>query len=93
MWGIRSPLTGEYPAQMASNAENVSIWWRHHGCLRFSVFTIFTAVGPRGIRVNAVNPATVKTEMFDKPDGPGGTDAKKKAVRITFFDTFITMTS
>ena len=25
-----SPLTGEFPAQMASNAENVSIWWRHH---------------------------------------------------------------
>ena len=26
LWG-----TGEFPAQMASNAENVSIWWRHHG--------------------------------------------------------------
>ena len=31
------PLCGEFtgdrwiPAQMASNAENVSIWWRHHG--------------------------------------------------------------
>ena len=25
-----SPITGEFPAQMASNAENVSIWWRHH---------------------------------------------------------------
>ena len=25
-----SPLTAEFPAQMASNAENVSIWWRHH---------------------------------------------------------------
>ena len=25
-----SPLTGEFPAQMASNAKNVSIWWRHH---------------------------------------------------------------
>ena len=25
-----SPVTGELPAQMASNAENVSIWWRHH---------------------------------------------------------------
>ena len=25
VWG-----TGEFPAQMASNAENVSIWWRHH---------------------------------------------------------------
>ena len=26
-----SPGTGEFPAQMASNAGNVSIWWRHHG--------------------------------------------------------------
>ena len=26
-----SPVTGEFPAQMASNAENVSIWWRLHG--------------------------------------------------------------
>ena len=25
-----SPETGEFPAQMARNAENVSIWWRHH---------------------------------------------------------------
>ena len=25
-----SPGTGEFPAQKASNAENVSIWWRHH---------------------------------------------------------------
>ena len=25
-----SPGTGEFPAQMASNAENVSTWWRHH---------------------------------------------------------------
>ena len=24
-------VTGEFPAQRASNAENVSIWWRHHG--------------------------------------------------------------
>ena len=24
----KSPDTGEFPAQMASNAENVSIWWR-----------------------------------------------------------------
>ena len=26
-----SPVTGELPAQMASNAKNVSIWWRYHG--------------------------------------------------------------
>ena len=28
-----SPGTGELPAQRASNAENVSIWWRHHDIL------------------------------------------------------------
>ena len=25
-----SPVTGEFPAHRASNAENVSIWWRHY---------------------------------------------------------------
>ena len=25
-----SPVTGEFPAQRSSYAENVSIWWRHH---------------------------------------------------------------
>ena len=25
-----SPETGEFPAQMASNAESVSVWWHHH---------------------------------------------------------------
>ena len=25
-----SPVTGEFPAQRATNTENVSIWWRHH---------------------------------------------------------------
>ena len=30
-----SPGTGEFPAQMACNAENISIWWRHHAFLSF----------------------------------------------------------
>ena len=38
-----SPVTGEFPAQMASNAENVTIWWRHHetrkAICRMIVFT------------------------------------------------------
>ena len=29
LWG-NSSVSGEFPAQRASNAENVSIWWRHH---------------------------------------------------------------
>ena len=41
-----SPVTGEFPAQRASNADNVSIWWRNHahmsgivcsGCAEFQV--------------------------------------------------------
>ena len=32
VWG-NSPVTGEFPTQMASNAENVSFWWRHHESL------------------------------------------------------------
>ena len=28
--GGNSPVTGEFPAPKASNAENVSIWWRRH---------------------------------------------------------------
>ena len=28
-----SPVTGEFPAQMASNTENVSIWWCHHASI------------------------------------------------------------
>ena len=27
---MNSPVTGEFSAQMASKAGNVSIWWRHH---------------------------------------------------------------
>ena len=41
-----SPETGEFPAQMASNAENVSIWWRHH--VNIDVYdTIFRIIRPQ----------------------------------------------
>ena len=32
-----SPVTSEFPAQRASYAENVSILWRHHGLIDYSV--------------------------------------------------------
>ena len=32
-----SPGTGEFPAQMASNAENVSMWWHHYDILKCNV--------------------------------------------------------
>ena len=30
LYAGNSPVTGEFPAPWASNAENVSIWWRHY---------------------------------------------------------------
>ena len=35
-WPLWGEFTGEYPEQRASNAENVSVWWRNH-----DVITIF----------------------------------------------------
>ena len=35
-----SPMTGEFPAQRASNAEKVFNWWRHHEiCLKADIHT------------------------------------------------------
>ena len=49
-----SPVTGEFPAQMASNAENVSIWWRRHSVwlTRYHLSNVRTFLAlffPRGI--------------------------------------------
>ena len=44
-----SPGTGEFPAQMASNAENVSIWWRHYDkWIRSWVRWVAMAINNRG---------------------------------------------
>ena len=32
---IAATVTGEFSAQRASNAENFSIWWRHHANLPY----------------------------------------------------------
>ena len=52
-----SPGTGEFPAQMASNAYTFSIWWRHHavhsvyeycrGLVQIYTITIFQTVHER----------------------------------------------
>ena len=39
-----SPVTSEFPAQGANNAENVSIWWRHHVVDLFSLYQHFNLV-------------------------------------------------
>ena len=39
------PGTGEFPLQMASNAENVFIWWRHHDIVFSVQELIFRFIG------------------------------------------------
>ena len=44
-----SPVTGEFPTQRASNAENIFIWWRHH-----HAWSIFWWVCSGGIEIRVV---------------------------------------
>ena len=47
LYAGNSPGTGEFPAQRASNAENVSIWWRHHAYRVYSQHDILKSVDHR----------------------------------------------
>ena len=44
LWAGNSPVTGEFPAQMASDTENVSIWWRYHANLYSAQFNHFVMI-------------------------------------------------
>ena len=56
--GGNSPLIGEFAAQMANNAKNVSIWWRHHER------TIITLVYFLGRTVDEVSSVIVSGQIF-----------------------------
>ena len=63
-----SPGTGEFPAQLASNAENVSIWWRHHGSVWWqqvsssALMTAYTMVG-MSLRMCMANRVVLMNKM------------------------------
>ena len=59
-----SPGTGEFPAQMASNAENVSIWWRHHAVLIYVQFgpKCKSACSPWAFQIIQMQQVWVRTE-------------------------------
>ena len=56
-----SPGTGEFPAQMVSNAENVSIWLRHHGTGFLPLFstTIVHLLAFNDIMIRLVSPKQI----------------------------------
>ena len=54
-----SPVTGEFPAQRASYAENMSIWWRHHAIvvwLSWLIIFNWTSFVPKLGFVNCLYP-------------------------------------
>ena len=56
-----SPGTGEFPAQMASYAENVSIWWRHHAWFWLQSYTYYrpSFYGYHEFRITFMNRITL----------------------------------
>ena len=45
-----SPVTGKFPAQRVSNAENVSIWWRHHDIAADALVSCIASLGVEHVR-------------------------------------------
>ena len=65
------PVTGEFPTQRASNAESVSIWWRHHGQSLWLVEQTCWRTGSWGrcLRLKVVSSIhkTISVARFYKP--------------------------
>ena len=55
-----SLVTGEFPAQKASNTENVSFWWRHH----VNIVITMSANDARGQGINIVDPISMELPLF-----------------------------
>ena len=62
-----SPVTGEFPAQMARNAENVSISWRHHVLPVWSMVSLAYAGHVKQTRGSTQLLGTTSTEQSN-PD-------------------------
>ena len=78
-----SPGTGEFPAQMASYTENVSIWWRHHasrncftvqtGCPESFGITIMQLGCVGGYYLNVIGTANVVSRTAGEVTCPNPT--------------------
>ena len=74
--------TGEFPAQMASNAENVSIWWRHHDKIRLLQFKTVVDVSAC---VNFAMPLIIGLMLLENNPFPSGR-CRNMSKYFIFFD-------
>ena len=62
------PVTGEFPAQRASNTENISIWWRHHNssCTSVVLLDLRSCSHPRSGVLNNSDQATLTRHIQNR---------------------------
>ena len=78
-----SPESGEFPTQRASNAENVSIWWRHNGKENFQVCALNTE------SYNDANFVVIGHGGNVGNDNPGGYLWRQSWHRYSVVDVFV----
>ena len=71
-----SPVTGEFPAQKASNAENESIWWRHHECVCLDMCFFHTSPRVTNIRYRFTRNVTRQSKLWKNSNQSPATLAK-----------------
>ena len=86
-----SPVTGEFPAQMASNAENVSIWWHHHVYLYIYLMAYLNLVLGTAIKrtsrktvLKQIPPRQIDDRSTCVPVGNGHVPSGAKPITETF---------
>ena len=79
-----SPVTGEFPAQKANNAENASIWWRHHDFLHMTFWMeSFDSPNPLHWRHMGAMASRVTENSTDCSAAPSGKQVRRQLVHIT----------
>ena len=93
-----SPVTGEFPAQRVSNAENASIWWRHH-VVRHDGHEFYSHQWGKFVKFKAIHDKeTYKKHIMTKhlnawvKSQPYGIDNKKNMLK-TCYDILYTYQS
>ena len=74
-----SPETGEFPAQMASNAENVSIWWRHH-VDKLSMWTLYQYIKERQQNIETQKRVDISSNVSDTCWSPASLPRKRQGI-------------
>ena len=86
--GLCEGLTGQFPAQKASSAENISIWWRHKSPQKGNI--LVHVVGPSFTNVHHAPTTHIPTKLcFSEPQSVHNTkwDVNSKNIGTHYWFT------